>query len=223
MLFFGSAVLWLYVWSTPLFSESIVRGLENNCAEQSIESLSHADTIVILGGCVIPGRANGKYPELNARADRIFSAIRIFNAGKASSILISGGPNSWSGLEIESEAHMIRNVLIELGIPENSILTEERSRNTGENAQFCSAICESRGITSVILVTSAMHMPRAMLEFQHTKLTVHPFPTDYEAPVSFSLDFFKFVPTAGALENGTAAFHERLGMFVRRAKGLVQN
>jgi uncharacterized SAM-binding protein YcdF (DUF218 family) len=52
------------------------------------------------------------------------------------------------------------------GVPGTSILLEEASETTGENAKNTMALVKERGYASIILVTSAYHQRRALLEFQ---------------------------------------------------------
>ncbi|MBV5273815.1 MAG: YdcF family protein, partial [Lamprocystis purpurea] len=68
-----------------------------------------------------------------------------------------------------------------LGVPERAMVLEEQSRNTRENARFSVALLRERGIGSMVLVTSALHMRRALGLFAAEGMQVFPAATDHEA------------------------------------------
>ena len=57
--------------------------------------------------------------------------------------------------------------LKEIGVAENDLLAESKSNHTFQNAQFSSAILESKSFDQTIIVTSGVHMSRSMLYFSH--------------------------------------------------------
>ena len=65
-------------------------------------------------------------------------------------------------------------------------------------------------INRIILVTHALHMRRAVEQFQQHGLQVIPAPTLFLSK-SDSLDLFSFLPSAKALENSSLVIHEILG------------
>jgi uncharacterized SAM-binding protein YcdF (DUF218 family) len=66
-----------------------------------------------------------------------------------------------------------------MGVPREALLLEGRSRNTHENAVETLNILQARGVKRILLVTSAMHMPRAYRVFDGQSIEVLPAPTDY--------------------------------------------
>ncbi len=88
-------------------------------------------------------------------------------------LLISGGAPFSESPEAEAAAAYLK----ELGVPENRITREERSRDTQENARFSLKICGEKGYKRIILLTSAYHMPRSVLLFREAgSLEIVPFP-----------------------------------------------
>jgi uncharacterized SAM-binding protein YcdF (DUF218 family) len=73
----------------------------------------------------------------------------------------------------------------------------------------------------VIMVTSAMHMPRAAMVFESYGFTVYPAPTDFRADASFQKKAINYLPQAGALANTTAALHEYYGMLAYEILGWI--
>jgi len=121
-------------------------------------------------------------------------------------LLVSGG----SVLEnkAETEATALTAVL------QNEFNTpvkwyEDQSRNTAENAIYSQKILAKEGIKRIILVTHAIHMGRAVKQFERVGLTVIPAPTSLFSHTK--LDIFSFLPSASALEMSSMAIHECLG------------
>jgi uncharacterized SAM-binding protein YcdF (DUF218 family) len=131
--------------------------------------LPRADVIVIFGGNTQANRANWFEPFNRGTAvDRIDLAEALYLAGRAPRILISG-----SALDGKvSEAQMLARLLRQRGIPDSAILLENNSRNTYENARFTDIIMRSQKLKSALLVTSALHMPRAAGSLQKRGIQV---------------------------------------------------
>ena len=113
-------------------------------------------------------------------ADRVTHTIQLYKLGLIKQILISGG----TGLLIkegEPEADKFKKVMIMAGVPENDILIENKTRNTGESAIAVKKIIDSLRYESkdCLLITSAFHMRRSMACYNKAGLNVDPFSTDF--------------------------------------------
>ncbi len=89
---------------------------------------------------------------------------------------------------------------------------EKESRNTAENARYSFDILSPFGVSRIVLVTQAYHMPRALRQFTQAGFQVLPAPMGFMASQE-ELDVFSFIPTARALEKNFLLLHERLGLF----------
>jgi uncharacterized SAM-binding protein YcdF (DUF218 family) len=78
------------------------------------------------------------------------------------------------------------------------------------------AVSQIPDIHSVLLVTSAFHMPRAVLLFRARGLDVSPFPTDERVLGLRTLGWSEFIPSSGALRNAEQALREYYGLAVYR-------
>ncbi|HZZ13258.1 MAG TPA: YdcF family protein, partial [Paraburkholderia sp.] len=86
-------------------------------------------------------------------------------------VIVSGGnPQRHSA----TEADTYLPYLLNRQVPRTDIVLENRSLTTYENARNVSAIVGRAGFDSLILVTSAYHMPRAMLDFKRFGLAPRP-------------------------------------------------
>jgi len=196
---------WLLLWSWPPASNWLVSQVEQEFPFQPLSALPSAPAMVVLGGGIHPSRSAVTPPNLESSADRVWYAARLYHAGKAPLLVLSGG----SATSVETEADAMREFLRDLGVPDSALLLEGRSRTTRENAIYSAELLRSRGIRRVLLVTSALHMHRAKKLFERQGIAVDPAPTDYEARSLSSWQ--RVLPDAGALEGSGHAIKELVG------------
>ncbi len=211
----GSAFFILWIASSPLVGNYLLSNLERKFEFESVESIEEADAIVLLTGAVGLPLKPRLYPDLNRAADRLIHAARIYKAGKAPVIYVSGG-QVWKQPGLLSEADYNMEYLQMLGVPEKSIIKETRSRNTAENAYYTKQLLRRDGIHRIILVTSAAHMPRSMLLFNAPDLQVKAAPADINAVEVLHPKVFDWIPSAKALTTTTAAIREYIGYWYYR-------
>ena len=102
----------------------------------------------------------------------------------------------------------------------SAVVLETRAQNTYENGKFTKEILDSLGLSpAVILVTSALHMPRSAAIFRKCGCAVYPAPTDYLADAPYRWDAINFVPNSDALNNSTNALHEIYGIIAYKMLG----
>jgi uncharacterized SAM-binding protein YcdF (DUF218 family) len=160
-----AGLLLLLVPATGYFSEALIAPLESVYPTRKIEEFSEADLIVVLGGT--SGAVRG--PRLEAEemnGARLQTAVRLFRAGKGKAIVVSGGSYRVAGEEFRTEAQDMSDILVGLGVPRSAIIMEPNSRNTFENAAFTAKLLRERSENRVLLVTSALHLPRAAALFR---------------------------------------------------------
>ena len=204
------AVLWLTVFSLPIVSHALRGALETDHPPVEPVSLPTAQAIVVLGGGIRPPDVAGGVPDLSGAADRVWFAARLFHAGKAPVMVLSGGSNPQ--VSATSEARAMREFAVDLGIPIGAMLLEEQSRNTRENARFTAELL--RPSAHILLVTSALHMHRAKALFETNGFTVTPAPADHEARTRFGA--VDWLPDAEALDGSARAIKELVGRRVGR-------
>ena len=207
------AVVWLWAWSMPVLSLWLRGTLEDQFAQRPLSRVPQAQALVLLGGGVSPPSGRARDINLGAAADRVWYAARLFHAGKAPLLLLSGGSDPQR--HAFSEARAMAVFLQDLGVPAQALVLEEDSRNTLENAAFSAKLLNERGIRHVLLVTSALHMPRALALFSAQGLQVEPAPTDFEAD-SLPPGGLAWLPDAEALDGSGRAMKEWVGKWVGR-------
>ncbi|MFH1387342.1 MAG: YdcF family protein [bacterium] len=112
------------------------------------DKLGKADVIIVLGG--------------DGNGERVDMGVKLFKQGMAPKLLMSGGPLAWK----LTFADWMKKQAVELGVKSSEILTENKSRSTIEDAEFCLPIVKQHGFRSVILVTSPTHSRRARNTFR---------------------------------------------------------
>jgi uncharacterized SAM-binding protein YcdF (DUF218 family) len=209
---------WLWIWSMPAVADRAVRLLESDWTFEAAEAYPEADAIVILGGAFSSGLGEWPYPDAGGGVDRYWHGARLYHAGRAPVLVLSGGrnlkrPESWS--EAESGAMF----LTDLGVPESAMLIDTQARTTRENVINIAALLEARGFESFLLVTSARHMRRSVAAFQAEGLAPIAAPADFGAMEDPVFSLRRFMPNAAALSKSTGAMHEWVGLWFYRLSG----
>ncbi|WP_353259131.1 YdcF family protein [Prochlorothrix hollandica] len=239
-LILGVIVLW--GTSTPWAVDQVVGGLERQYQDwASLETLPQAEAIVILGGATAGAMAPRVYPEVLESGDRLLHGARLYQAQKAPLVILSGGRVQWQVQTdpdsvpnsvpnsvlppIASEAEDMATLLQGFGVPGSALVLEPQSLNTYQNALYTAEILRERQLNTILLVTSAIHMPRALAIFRKQGLTVSPAPTDFLVEVPATLGFswkeavVNLLPDAGNQEKVSRGLKERLGLWVYGWRG----
>lgn len=199
------AFAWSLLWSIPQASDWLRGGLEARYPVVAESALPHADAIVVLGG----GHYGWlKLPDIHIdqlESSRIAAGTRAWRSGRAPTVILSGG-----GAPGDTEARTMAAAAIKLGVPASALLLEEHSRNTQDNAHYTAALADRHGIRTVLLVTSALHMPRAMLQFRDAGIHATAVPVPEKADRSHWSD--RWLPSRGALWRSGRAFKEYIAL-----------
>ncbi|QZZ21430.1 YdcF family protein [Leptothermofonsia sichuanensis E412] len=178
-----------------------------------------AEAIVVLGGATKPQSPPRPWVEVNEAGDRVLYGAKLYRDNQAPLMILSGGRIDWRGggpPESADMAELVRS----MGVPESAILQEPNSRNTRENAVNVQQLMEARGIRRILLVTSAMHMPRSLMIFKKLGIDAIAAPTDFltaqqdlqEPGSSLEAVILNVLPDADRLHRTTLALKEYLGI-----------
>lgn len=203
------STLLLFCLSTPFVSYHLAAGVET-VVPLDVDDVNEQDhgAIVILGG----GRRSNalEYDGEDTVSDGTLVRLRYgaeLHRRFGLPVLVTGGTVFSDGA---SEASLMAAVLKDnYGIVEPWI--EDQSADTYQNATLSWAFLEARSIDSVLLVTHASHMPRAMEAFTHAGFKVTPAPMGFttgRAPTPVPMDF---LPNAKAFLASTMSLYELLG------------
>lgn len=209
-----AAFVILLFFSLELTSRFLVFQLESQYVTLPVADYPEVQAIIVLGGTVAYQQAPRPEPE-EIFGSRVQTAARLYLAGKAPIIIVSGGPKyeSFNG-GTRSEADDMALLLTWFGVPAENIVKEAKSRNTLESARETGRILAARSIDRVLLVTDAFHMPRSMYLYNLAGVRPVPVPTGKKTTDGFELSYL--LPDAGSLASSTSAIKEWVGFTVYR-------
>ncbi len=201
----AAAIAWSLVWSIPQASDWLRSGLESRYPVVADSALPRADAIVVLGG--------GNYSWLHRpgirldqlESSRIAAGARAWRNERAPIVILSGG-----GRPGDTEADTMAVAIAKFGVPASAVLLEEKSRNTADNARYTAVLAERHRIRGVLLVTSSLHMPRAMLQFRNAGIDATAVPVPERADRSRWRD--RWLPSPSALWRSGRAFKEYIAL-----------
>ena len=198
------ALMWLL--STSPASDSLLKGLEHS---YQVPKDPRGDVIILLGG-----GAYGGAPDLSGVGTpsemmlyRVVTAVRLHKMLNIP-IILSGGTVF---KHMEPEPPIVRRFLMDLGIPDSAIIMEDKSLDTSQNAKNSQRICLKSGYKNPILVTSAFHMKRSVMEFKSLGMEVIPFPTGLHSWKNRPYGWIDFLP--GNFGGVSTAIKEYLALF----------
>jgi len=222
----SAALVILWLSSTTGFSHLIARSLEWHYPTP--DEIPAADVVVVLGGGTEPAVYPRPSVEVNGAGDRVLYAASLYKEGKAAHILLSGGNISWLNEGATTPAEDMASILTAIGIPEEALWLETTSQNTYENALYSKAILAENEVERILLVTSAMHMPRAVALFEKQGLEVIPIPVDFsitedeflqDSDGNLQSKIIDVLPQASNLSLTTNAMKEYIGYFIYKLQG----
>jgi uncharacterized SAM-binding protein YcdF (DUF218 family) len=214
----SAGIVLLWIAAMPAVGNLAMWQLEKHWPDRPVAELPEADAIVVLGGAFSSGNGHYTYPSASGSVDRYWHAARLFRAGKAPLIVLSGGrqPHLTAGA---TEAEAGAQFLADMGVQSTALILDNEALTTWENAANVGAIAKARGFESLLIVTSASHMRRSMDTFRGIDAELIPAPTDFNATPDRPLRLRHFLPSAGALDATTRAVHEVVGRWFYRLKG----
>lgn len=171
----GLALVLLVVGGNGWVSNQLIYSLERQYVPTS---LPNADAIVVLGGAIRSQLPPRPWVDVTESGDRPIYGAQLYKQGKAPLVILSGGRIDWQGGGPPESADMAK--LVEaMGVPASAILQDSTSLNTYENAVNVKKIMAERKIQQILLVTSAVHMPRSMQIFKKLGIDAIAAPTDF--------------------------------------------
>lgn len=197
----------LVVSMSPLGANVLVRTVEWRAKPDTACVGPSPGTIVLLsGGLARPASTADDYSALTKSSiDRLFAAIRLWRAHPEDVLVITGGKLD----ESVPESRILGDLALRMGMPADKLRTETQSQTTWENARNVAGM--HPGLPRRIwLVSSALHLPRAMLAFRTFGFDPCPYSSgSLYMPFSATLGYF--MPQTSALTKADFAVHELIG------------
>jgi len=210
-----TAVAILWVTGTSIVSNELARTFEMQ--NLPIGEIPQVDAIVVLGG--VTGRAYPPQPVVHVGpgGDRLLYATALYKEGRAPLVVFSG--NRFESAEMAEVMEM-------MGVPRTAMLEQDTAlQNTYGAARDLKRALISHKVRRVLVVTSAIRMPRALAVFRRLGISAIPAPTDFITrtdPAKQPADFAAAVlPNMGSLGVSTAAIHEFVGLVAYSLAGWI--
>ena len=211
-----SGLILLLAISSPLIARPLLGSLEAWYPRPALSKGERYDAIVVLAGGVLePGTLRPKVDLSSYSMNRTTCGIDLYQQGYAPTLVFTGGTGHVFG-NASKDAPEMKRWAERFGVPTDAILIEDQSRTTYENATETKRLL---GPSSILLVTSASHLPRATALFTKQGFRVTPVPCDFliqnRPEDSFEqLDVFDLLPNDHAIEHTTGAVTELVGMAI---------
>ncbi len=213
----GIGGLWFLIITTPFLPKVLIRSLEDKyhqLSDSSIKSIHGSCDIIVLGGGHSDDKSLSPNNQLSTVAlSRLVEGIRIHRLIRGSRLILSGS----SGRSELPQALVLYRTALILGIDSTSMTMQIKPSNTRMEAEEYVKNFGSK--TNLIVVSSAAHMPRAMMLFR--KMGIHPIP----APTSRVLknETFKYplgwIPSSDFVDMMEVVIHEYAGIVWERLGG----
>ncbi len=199
-------LLWLF--SIPVFSDSLIGLLEYQYSTNISDK--HFDSIILLGGGIYEGvpDLNGTSAPTEDMLSRIVCAVRLYRRWNVPIIVSGGAPPEFN----VPEAVVVKRFLLDIGVPEEHVILEIKSRDTMENAQNMAAICSVKGYVNPVVVTSAYHARRTAIAFNRATMKITLVVSNFRSATGRHYGWVAYLPSAEPIETSWRALRECIGL-----------
>jgi len=210
----ASVGLWSMAWmaSTPAIALGVLGVFEVPPVPLStldVPAMRSRTALVVLSSSVSPP-VPGDTPleRLDAAGTaRTLGAARVWQALQTGAVIVTGRA---PGPRPEATVEAMRDLLVRHGVPAARVLLEPWALNTRQNALHAVRLGRRLGFHRFVVVTSALHMRRALREFRRVGVTALAAPVHHLAPRHGGPG--DWLPSSWALGVSNAVLHELLGM-----------
>lgn len=201
--------LTLGIISTPAVSVLIARPLELPYRDPGLLRPSDdIQAVTVLSGGIYQGPAEGFELPGDSTIQRVNRGVQFFMASQADYLVMQGrlseGPS-------DRMVELMAEQATRLGVDREDIILESESTNTLEHPYFLQELDLFEQDIELAIVTSAWHLQRSELAFNHYFDKITPVPAEF---IAFNLPggFYNFWPQVSGLRRSTRAIHEYIGM-----------
>lgn len=195
----------------PLGANLLVWSVESQApSSQSCPSPTPTTGVVLSGGTYRPAQTPDDFAALDASSlHRLLAGVALWRNTPGAHLVIAGGGGR------VPESLLLAGLAERMGVPRDAVQIERHSHTTWENALYTSRL--SPAVPKRIwLVTSSLHMPRALGAFRAFGFQPCAWPSGslYQG---FSPSLGYFMPQSSSLAKADQAIHELIGGIVYRA------
>lgn len=200
-IFLSISLIFLLLFSFPIFSNVLVENLENKYPKYDYKK--RVTYIHVLGAGFNDGDFALSSKLSDASTKRILEGVIIHKKILGSKLVLTG----YKGCQTISNAEMYAKLAIALGVKAEDIIKGELTKDTKEEAIFMKNVLKENN-DEFVLVTSAIHMPRAINLFKSIGLNPIAAPTDFHKLGSEK----HYVLDSESMAKSGKAIHEYVGI-----------
>jgi len=197
-------VVWFCVITTPFIPYAVLSSLESRYLPLDVSQVTADEEIhiVVLGAGYIYNEALPANSQLDREMlTRLVEGVRIHNQHRNSILIVSGPFNH----DTYSQADVAKQAAMDLGVADSTLRTQSEGHTTHEEAQvYHRKFYEGQ---KLVVVTSALHMHRALGEFRRLGIDAVPSPSSYRYRDENGMRV-SFMPSLSHVENMRAGMFE---------------
>lgn len=206
--------LTLLLLSLQPVADGLLRPIENHYPTWQPGKTRVAWVVVLGGGYTWNPQWAPSSNLVNNSLARVTEGVRLWRENPGSTMIFTGAAAQTNPV---STAEAGARVAVSLGVPRGSIITLDSPRDTGQEA---AAVAKTIGKAPFLLVTSASHLPRAIIFFHHAGLNPIPAPANQLAIDSPLNPWERALPSPLWLTHSDRVVYETLGRIWQRVNGV---
>jgi len=173
------------------------------------------NSIVVLGSGHVSDERISAVSQLGGSSlYRLIEGVRLLQVLPEAKLIVTGG----IGYDPVANADVVGRVALSIGVPRDRLIIENRPRDTLQEAEMLLPLL---GKEEFILVTSALHMERAMRIFQEQGMHPLAAPTDYVMKKEIVEPPGRLFPSPGNLDLSRRILYEWMAEQLIHVKKLI--
>ena len=196
----------------PIIANVIISQFEQRHPRPEVNAGDGPGLVVVLSGGYT---RSGNHIQLNSDSwERTYAGVQLWKKIGGKLLFVGGAVRNNA-----SVAEAMADLACSLGVPKAAILLETKSKDTHQNLLLSRDLI-MQFETRSWLVTSALHLPRAMAVAEALRLKLRAYPCDYRAVPSMS--WVKWLPSNGGPAMFAVVLHELIGLGYYRIRGYAK-
>jgi uncharacterized SAM-binding protein YcdF (DUF218 family) len=206
-----------YGFSTRPLTQALVEPLETYYRPPASIPVGHDAIVIFVGSPKLQPYSERPTIVGTSNTDLLLCGLVYVHAESAPKVVLTGeAPDEVN--HTEAGTVVLQEWAVLMGYPKEPIIAEAQSSATHERARAIKQLLGSD--RRILLLDSAMHLPRSAAAFKKVGFTVTPIPCNYELSTN-SWGLSDFFPHGNNLKNSSGAVHEYLGLLSYRLRGLI--
>lgn len=206
--------LFLYLLSVNSSVAFMAYALEKDYLVQDSGKITGIDVIVVPGGGLAGMGLRDRPAPSRESASRLLHGLQKLKESGAEYIVFTGSNR------IFSDAGIMADAALSLGIDSSMIIVEPRSKNTWEHPVELQKVLKDTKMTLGI-VTAASHMKRTLMVFKKYYPNIVPLPSSYIYKPGMRFSVHAFIPSTENFYHSSAILHEAFGLIWYSVKGYI--